>query len=67
MENVKFCNGHNVLVQRKNYLSERTFLCLNNFSFKNSMKPDKQFVDFDQLASLVNSVDPDQMASSEAS
>ena len=34
-----------------------TFLCLNNLLFPNSIKPD--------LNSLVNSVDPDQLASSE--
>ena len=49
-------NGHDVLVQRKFYLSDSTdFLTLSN----NSLKPD--------INSLVNSVDPDQMASEESS
>ena len=48
-----------------------TFQCLNKLFFKNSMKPDistlVNSMDPDQLASLENSVDPDQLASKEAS
>ena len=54
----------------KEQISFIPFCAQTIYSFKNSMKQDinscKQYGS-DQLASLVNSVDPDQLASEEAS
>ena len=67
----------NVLVHRKFYLSERkkkayTFQCLNKLFFQKQYETRYistlvNSVDPDLLASLENSVDPDQLASEEAS
>ena len=50
---------------------EQTSLCLSVFNLSKTMKQDMDSlvnsVDPDQMASLVNSVDPDQLASEEAS
>ena len=59
-------------MQRKLNLSERTnklipYSALAIYSFKNSISTLVNSMDPDQLASLANSVDPDQLASKEAS
>ena len=76
MEKVKFSKRQNVLVHRKFNLSKNklayTLQCLNNLFFQKQYETRYistlvNSMDPDQLASLVNSVDPDQLASEEAS